>query len=163
MPGTRTSPVMTGAASFLELTLRWIDAVGDVRSDTTMILATATEAQMEAVVAAAQAGSNASIYSTSSRKVWAGAKSKSNALAAIRLSAQDNIVYHAKDANRNDRRSFLPSPIAAVFVADTETPDEGDAEMIAWMDAYDVVWAGTFAGVSLRLTERREINEKVNL
>ncbi len=160
---TRTAPAITGAATFIEISIRWIDAVGDIRSDATIVDAGATVAQIEAVVAAAQAASNASIYAVRVTDVFEGAKSKANADSAVRESLQDNIVYHAKDTGRVDRRSFLPSPLVAVFVADTETPDEGDGLIVALMAAWDAVWAGTFAGVSLRFTERREINEKVTL
>jgi len=163
MPGTRTAPAITGAATFIEISLRWIDAVGDLRSDASIIDASATDVEIEAVAADMQAGSNASLYSVRSTRVFEGAKTKSNALAAVRESAQDNIVYHAKNTGRVDRRAFLPAPLASVFVSDTETPNEGNAALVAIMTAWDDVWAGTFAGVSLRFTERRDINEKVNL
>ena len=140
-----------------------IDAVGDLRSDASIIDAAATDIQIEAVAAAIVAGSNSSLYAVRLTEVFEGAKSKSNALSAVRESVQDNIVYHAKDTGRVDRRSFLPSPIQAVFVTDTETPNDTNALLIAIMDAWDAVWGGTFNGVSLRFSERREINEKVNL
>jgi hypothetical protein len=76
---------------------------------------------------------------------------------------QDNIVYHAKDAGQVDRRAFVPSPLQAAFIADTETPDAADVLMTDVMTAWDAAWAGTFAGISLRFSERREINEKVQL
>jgi hypothetical protein len=163
MPGTRTAPDITGSPTFKEVSLRWIDAVGDLRSDASIIAAAASDAQVEAVAADMQAGSNSSLYTVRLTEVFSGAKSKTNALSAVRESVQNNIVYHAKDSGRVDRRSFLPAPIQALFVTDTETPDESKAVMIAIMVAWDAVWAGTFAGVSLRFSERREINEKVNL
>ncbi len=163
MPGTRTAPAITGTPTFKEISLRWIDAIGDRRSDASIVDAAATDIQIEAVAADMQAASNASLYSVRLTEVFEGALSKSNALAAIRESVQNNIVYHAKDTGRVDRRAFIPSPLASDFVANTETPDEGDTAMIDLMGAWDDVWAGTFAGVSLRFTERREINEKVNL
>lgn len=163
MPGTRTAPAITGAATFIEISLRWIDAVGDLRSDASIVDGAATDTQIEAVAADMQAGSNASLYSVRVTDVYDGAKTKANALAAVRESVQSNIVYHAKDAGRNDRRAFLPSPIAAVFVTGTETPDEADVALDDIMTAWDAVWAGTYAGVSLRFSERREINQKVNL
>lgn len=163
MPGTRTAPDVTGAASFIEISLRWIDAVGDRRSDASMIAAAATDVQIEAVAAKMVLASNASLYAIRKTSVYEGALSKGNALAAIRESVQDNIVYHAKDTARVDRRAFVPSPLAANFVTNTETPNDGATTMTDVMTAWDAAWAGTFAGVSLRFTERREINEKVNL
>lgn len=163
MPGTRTAPTIDGTGTFIEISLRWIDAVGDVRSDASLIASAASDAQIESVAAGMAAASNASLYAVRVTKVYEGAKSKTNGSASSRISSDDNIVYHAKDTARVDRRSFLPAPTAAVFVANTETPDAGDAEIVAIMAAWDAVWAGTFAGVSLRFTERREINEKVNL
>lgn len=163
MAGTRTAGTVDGTGSFKEVSVRWIDAVGDIRSDATIVDAAATDVQIEAVVAALQAASNASIYAVRVTEVYEGAKSKANAVSGVRESVQDNVVYHAKDTGRVDRRSFLPAPLQAVFVADTETPDEGDALIVTLMSTWDTVWAGTFAGVSLRFTERREINEKVQL
>ena len=163
MPGTRTAPALTGAATFTEISLRWIDAVGDLRSDASIIDAAATAAQKEAVAADMQAASNASLYSVRDTDVFDGAMSKGNALAAVRESVQSNIVYHAKDAGRNDRRAFVVSPIAANFVTDTETPNDTATTMTDVMDAWDAVWAGTYAGRSLRFSERRDINAKVNL
>lgn len=163
MPGTRTAPAITGTATFIEISLRWIDAVGDLRSDASIVAAAATDIEIEAVASDMQAGSNASLWAVRKTEVFEGAKTKSNALSAVRESAQDNIVYHAKDTGRVDRRSFLPAPLASTFVTDTETPDESTTILIDIMAAWDAVWAGTFAGVSLRFTERRDINEKVNL
>jgi len=163
MAGTRTAPTVDGSPTFIEISLRWIDAIGDVRSDVSLVAAAATDAQIEAVAAAMAAGSNASLYAMRITQVYEGAKSKANGDNAVRESAQDNIVYHAKDTGRVDRRSFLPAPLEAVFVANTETPDAGDGLITAIMTAWDNAWAGTFAGISLRFTERREINEKVNL
>jgi len=160
---TRTASTVDGTGEFREVSLRWIDAVGDIRSDATIIDAGATDVQIEAVAAAMQAASNASLYAIRVTDVYEGAKSKGNADSAVRESLQDNIVFHAKDSGRVDRRSFVPAPLAAVFVADTETPDEGDGLIVALMAAWETIWAGTFAGVSLRFTERREINEKVTL
>lgn len=163
MPGTRTAPALTGAATFTEISLRWIDAVGDRRSDASIIAAAATDVQKEAVAADMQAGSNASLFAVRDTDVYEGAMTKANALSAVRESEDDNIVYHAKDTGRVDRRAFLPAPIQANFVTDTETPDETATTLVDIMAAWDAVWAGTFAGVSLRFSERREINEKVNL
>lgn len=163
MPGTRTAPAITGSPTFLRISLRWIDAVGDVRSDSSLMDAAATDVQIEAVAAKMVAASNASLYEVDVSEVFKGAKAKSNALSAIRESIQNNVVYHAKDTGQVDRRSFLPSPLQAVFVTDTETPDASDVLLTDVMTAWDAVWAGTFAGVSLRFSERREINEKVSL
>lgn len=160
---TRTASTVDGTGEFREVSLRWIDAVGDIRSDATIIAAAASDAEIEAVAAAMQAATNASLYAIRVTDVYEGAKSKANADSAVRESLQDNIVFHAKDAGRVDRRSFLPAPLAAVFVANTETPDESDGLIVTLMAAWETLWAGTFAGVSLRFTERREINEKVTL
>lgn len=163
MPGTRTAPDVTGTATYRIISLRWIDAVGDVRSDASIVDAAATDIQVEAIAAKMVLASNASLYEVRLTEVFKGAKSKGNALAAVRESADDNIVYHAKDTTQADRRAFVPSPLAADFVTDTETPDATATTMTDMMTAWDAAWAGSFAGVSLRFTERREINEKVNL
>lgn len=160
MPGSRTAPDVAASATFIEISLRWIDAIGDVRSDTSLVDATATDAEIEAVAVKMQAGSNSSLWEVKVSEVYEGAKSKGNALAAVRESLQTNVVYHAKNTARVDRRAYLPSPIAAVFVTDTETPDTTNSVFTELFTAWLAVWKGTFASVSLRLTERREINER---
>lgn len=163
MPGTRTAPDITGSPNFIEVSLRWIDAVGDRRSDMSMVDAAATDIQIEAIAADMQAGSNASLWAVRRTDIYEGAMTKTNALSAVRISEDDNIVYHAKDAGRVDRRAFLPAPLEAVFLADTEVPDPSTTILTDIMDSWNAAWAGSFAGVSMRFSERREINEKVNL
>lgn len=163
MPGTRTAPDITGTPSFKEISLRWIDAVGDRRSDASIVAAAATDVQIEAVAATMVLASNASLYEVRLTEIFEGAMSKSNALAAVRESVQSNIVYHAKDVTRADRRAFVVAPLAADFVTNTETPNDTASTMTNMMTAWDAVWAGSFSGVSLRFSERREINEKVTL
>ncbi len=163
MPGTRTAPAITGTPTFKEISLRWIDANGNRRSDASIVDAAATDIQVEAVAADMQAGSNASLWAVRLVEIFEGAMTKSNALAAVKESENDNIVYHSKDATRADRRAFLPAPLESVFVSATNVPDPANALLAAIMLAWEDAWAGTFSGLSLRFSERREINEKVNL
>lgn len=163
MPGTRTASVVDATPDYKVVSLQWIDADGDSRGDSIAVPTSATEVQIEAVAAKMVLASNASLWRVVVGNVFEGAKSKSNALEAVRESAQDNIVFHAKNGLRVSTRVYVPAPLAAVFVTDTETPDASSTELDEMMTAVLALLAGTFAGVSLRFTERREIGEKVNL
>lgn len=163
MAGTRTAPTVDATPDYQLVSIRYIDANGDKRSDSSIIDTGATDAEVEDLIAKMQLGTNASIYEVRLTGVFKGAISSANADDAVRVSADDNIVYHAKDSVQNDRRAFVPAPIAALFVAGTEVPDAAVTILDDIIAAWDVVWAGTYAGLSLRFTERREINEKINL
>jgi len=163
MAASRVVPLIDGSPTFKQITLRWIDAVGDLRTDTSIIDATTTTGQIESLVAAMLSASNASLYAAYVTDVYLGEKSKANALHEVRESVNDNIVYHAKDPNRENRRAYVPAPISSMFIDDTEIPDENAIKRDQIMTKWDTVWKGSFAGVSLRFTERRDINKKGEL
>jgi hypothetical protein len=117
----------------------------------------------EAVAVALQAASNASLYSIRLSFIYEGARSHKNALNEVRVSSQDSIVYHAKDEAHNSMRARIPSPLKALLLPGSKTPYVSDARIVAWMTAWDNAWNGTYGGVSLRFSERGEINPRVQV
>lgn len=164
MPGTRTAPNIGGTPTFKRISIGLIDAQGDLRSLSLIGIAATTVSMVETLVAAIQDASNASIYSCTISDVYEGARSKANALNAPVVSLYSNIVYHVKASPSESQRGYVPAPLSAVFVAGTDTPDSTNTLLITIMAAVDsVVGAAAYTGVSLRYTERREINDSVPL
>jgi len=72
MAGVRTAPDVTTAATFRQLHVRWIDNSGDITSEAYLVPAAATTAQIEAMLDALQACSNASLFEASISQHWGG-------------------------------------------------------------------------------------------
>jgi len=164
MPGTRTAPTVDGIApSYLAVSVSFIDAVGDPRTVTIQAPAGTAVADIEAYVNALQAASNASIWKVSVQEIYEGVESIANALAAVRESVDDSIVIHYKNALRVSQRVYIPSFLDTLTLVGTENPDVTDALFAAVnLTALDVL-GGTYAAKTARVTERREINEAVQV
>lgn len=165
MPGTRTAPAITAAATYKRVSIHWVDNSGEVRSDSANVPVGATAAQIEAVIVALQAASNASVYQVDVSEIRLGAKSSANALNVGRSpSVFDNIVGHFKDdVTTASQRLFIPAPIEAVMVVGTDTPDVSTTELSDLVVAGEAMLAGAYDIKSYRYSERRDINTKVNL
>ena len=163
MPGNRTAPAVNGTPTFKTVSLKWIDASGDKRSDSLQIPTAATNAQVEAWAASEQAGSNASLYAVISEDHYNSAPDKSNALDESKDSVYDNLVYLAKTSANLSKRGFLPAPIAAMFTPGTDTIDPTSTVLADIFTAFLALAGAGYSIVSARYTERREINEAVNI
>lgn len=161
MPGTRTAPPVDGTGSFARLSIGMIDAQGDIRSVSLIVDAALSAANQEALVDALQTITNASIYEIEFTQVYSGARSVSNASDEVVNSVYSNIVYHVKSSPTSSQRGYVPAPIDAVFVADTDTPDTTNADLAAWFAAVLTAVGVAYTGQSVRYTERREINDAV--
>ncbi len=159
----RVLPTIDGSPTYTEISLRYIDYVGDQHAVVSIIDGKATDAQLEFLVIQTVARSQASLHTLRITQVYAGEKSKDNAFTPPFSSVQDMIVYHAKDANHKSRRAYLPAPARPNFLPASDTPGSEPAQMGNWLNAWSTVWAGTFEGVSMRFTQRREINKKIDL
>lgn len=153
----RTVPTVDGSGNYREVTIKWIDANNGRRSDTYRLAQDATDAEVEAIVAALAAQSNANIYQVKTSMVYNAVAVPSDAIEASRVSVWDNVVILFKDAAGNSRDWFLPAPVDALFIAGTNNLDpEGD---IGTVDvAIDPALETAFVVVSYRYTERRKKN-----
>ena len=159
----RTSPTVDGSGNFKMVTFKYIDAHGESRSDRYKIAQTATDAQIEAVVAALGAASNGNLYRVEVLEIYNANKLKSAAVDAEKASVHDNIVMLFKDTAGNSRDFFLPSPLDATLVTGTTNPDAASVELAAVLAAIDAMVEAAFAAISVRFTERREKNSSVAL
>lgn len=166
MAGTRTAGTVDGTPNAKKVSLHWIDKSGEKRSDTAYFDEAATDAEIEAYVAAAQALSNSSLYKVQVSLVYEGAASSSNAAQAIFEDVAQNLVWQAKlPASAFSLRTFIPSPVQAVTMVggNSEEPDPATTEMAAYQAALLAVLPVGYGLVGVRFTQRRDINNQVKL
>lgn len=175
MAGTRTAPDATGTATSKHLSVHFIDDSTDTWSESHIIAAASTPAQIEAYLDALQADSGASIYKFSVESVWGtdaladadNAEGDADLLKSRSVFDTLNITLkHTTDPEKKDKIVRIPAPIAANFVADgdflSDVIDGASAELGAVMTtalvlfpSYTVVWA--------RYSEKTELNQKVRI
>lgn len=154
----RTVPTVDGTGNFRQVTIKTIDANNGKRSDTFMVDAAATDAEIEALIAAQAAVSNANIYQVKVSMVYNSVPNPGDATEAPLLSVWDNIVLLMKDSANNSQDWFIPAPIDAALVAGTKNPNPANALLQAYRDAVDAVMASAYEPVSYRFTERSKKN-----
>jgi hypothetical protein len=162
MAGTRTAPTVNGTPTFKRVSVSYMDVSGDKRSVSYPIGNADTDAEVEALVAALQAGSQATIYRVSVEDVYNSVEDSGNAEAGSRDSVYDNVAVLAKSSANVSRNFFLPAPDPSIMLGDQDQVDPGSTELGAIFTAYLAVSA-TFSILSARYTERREINQKINI
>lgn len=161
----RHAPTVNGTPTIKKLSLRWIDASGDVRADSIDLPAGATDAQIEAYAVSVSDpdASNADLYAIDVTAAYQTVPDKNNAVDAPKDSVYDNLVFLAKTAAGLSKRGFLPAPAGAIFVPGTDTVDPANAELAAIFTAFLAMVGAGYSIKSARYTERREINEAVNI
>lgn len=159
----RTAPTVNGTPQFRTVSNRWIDFSGDKRSDSLQTPAGATNAQIEAYAVALGAGSNASLYAVVVEDHYNSVPDKSNAVDEPKDSVFDNLVFLAKTVANASQRGFLPAPVGSMFVAGTDTIDPTNTDLADIFTAFLALVGAGYSIVSARYTERREINEAVNI
>lgn len=157
-PMPRTVPTIDGTPNRLEVSVRYIDANGLKRSDTLQIDGDSTDVEIEAIIAALAAASNANIYAVQVSQVYSDVPNSGDALDATRNSAKDNFVLLFKNATINAGRDyFIPAPKEAMFLGGSNIPDTSNALLLAVRDAIDATLVN-FEPVTVRFTERRKKN-----
>lgn len=174
MAGTRTAPDVTGAATFKQVSMHFIDNSGDVKSDSYLTPVAATAAQIEAFADGLQLLSHASLYQIDVSQSWG------SAALADRNNAEDNAekstsifdalvtTWKHTDPNYATKRMIIPAPIEDLFlgagsgtVADSVDPTNGDLNTLfgAALAMFGAGW-----GVSwIRYVEKKEVNERVRV
>lgn len=159
----RVVPDIDGDPTYIDVTFKWIDADGDTRSDVLRVDRKATHVQIEEAVVRILAPSACLLWEVRVAYVYGARKDKSAAGNPKGYQVQKQLVYHAKNAQHESRRSYIPGPRASYFVDGTETPLATQSQLLDWMAAIDTLLGGTFAPVSLRFTQRRDIGKKKDL
>ena len=162
MPGTRTAPTVDGSPTFKQLSLTFYDYTGDQRTDSYLIDAAATNAQIEAICAAIVPLSNGSLWRIKVGEVYNSIGDSSNAIEEVRENAKDNVVFLMKDLSQNGMDWFIPAPTNDMFTEGTESINPTYGATATFLTAILAVKAG-FDIVSGRFTHRRQIGTKVNI
>jgi len=123
MPGTRTAPLMTATATSRQVSIRLIDASGDLYAEPLVVPVAATAAQVEAWVGAYAAASNASVYGVEDTAFREGDADPDNAVAAYRGSVKDGINLLFRDvANRQTFTDRVIAPVADAMQGNQDIP-----------------------------------------
>lgn len=163
MPGTRTAPDVTTAATGKLVSFHWIDVSGAKRADSYQLPVSATNAQIEAMADALQAGSNASLWKIGIENVFGSVEDSDNALAATKSSqVQDQLFFTAKHTSPLQivQRAYIPAPINDLFIGNTDNVDPTSTEAAAILTAFLAMLGAGYSVVWGRYTQRTEINEK---
>lgn len=153
---TRTAPSFTAAASRRNITLRLIDASGDLYSETLPVAVAATAANVETWAAAYAAASNASLYGIVDSIERLGDADPDNATVGQRNSVKDGVNSLYKVASTGEALTTrLVAPIPAVMQGNQDIPLLSATEMSALIVAYLALLSG-FGFNSAQYTERRE-------
>lgn len=161
----RTVGTVDGSPEARSLSVSLIDVSGDLRTVTSRIATGALSTEIDAFVTALAAATNASIYKVSVTDMYVGSESPSSALDAGKSSSvYDNVVTLWTDVtNARSENVFIPAPVSALFIDDTDNVDATAALLTAVTAAFDDIKFGAPTLKSLRYTERREINTRTKV
>jgi len=162
MAGTRTAPTTVSAETYKQISIGFIDASGDVWSESLRVPVATTAAAIDAMIADIQERSNASIWRTEVTEVREGAASTSNATTDPRSqSVFDHILMTFKNiATGMSQRVYVPAPLEATLLDPaSDVPNITDLSDLG-TSALVVLGAG-YAFKSARYTESREMNAAV--
>jgi hypothetical protein len=143
--------------------LQYIDSEGKPRTDSYEIPTGATDAQLNTLVNAVGAITNANLWNVGITGWWMGGiPTKTLAVDATNDSVKDNLVLLMKTVTNTDPFDFFvpANNEVASMVAGTENPDPTTVEMIALIAAIEAVWA-FHEPISYRFSERRLKNKAV--
>lgn len=163
MAGTRTAPTVDGSPNKVILSLSVIDASGDKYSDSLLLTSVPLDADIEALVAAYQAVTQASVYRVNVQVQYEGDIDADNAETDQRNSVKDGINLLFKDLTTFQTQTpRVVAPIPEVMQGNQDIPLLTYAAMITYIaEAGDILTA--YALQSAQYTERRErSNEKVS-
>lgn len=159
MAGTRTATTVDGSGNYKHISFTFIDISGDQRTISADVENATTDAEIEALGAALQAASQASLWRIGVEVVYAGDDDMNNATGGSRDSVFDNVAIRFKNAATNAGTStYIPAPDPAVMLADSDMVDPASTELAAVFTAWLAMTPG-FSVKSARYTERREINQ----
>lgn len=160
----RTAPVVDlGTPTSLVLSVSFIDYTGDVRTDSYRMPATVTDTEIDALVAALGADSDANLWKVSVAREFAADEDATPANNTGRGSVSQNLAIRLKNPAGDGRNVFVPAPIESQFIPDTDEIDPASATLAAVLTAaVDIMPAG-FTARSVRFSGRREKNKAIKL
>jgi len=153
-------PDVTGAATRIPYSIRYIDHTGDKRADalTGFDTTNVTPANIQALNVAMGGATNAEMYEGVIGDVFGVVPDKSNANVADRSEVVNNIVVLAKNAAGASVNLFIPAPVPALFVTGSDEIDPASTELAAVFTALLALLPTGFEIVSARYTSRKQYN-----
>lgn len=150
--------------TYRRLKIGLIDDSGDKRSLSLRVDNATTLVQARAVASTLGDITSASIYSLELSDVFEANPLASQALDGEQNSVFENVVISfANRAQGTTFQAYIPAPIEAIMQGDTDTVNVANAEYLLYLNAINAVKIAGFDAVSVRYTERREINDSVAL
>jgi len=162
MAGTRTAPTIDGSPTYLTVSITVYDWTGDQRTDSYQIDADSSDAEIEAFVAAMVATSNATVWRVTIGQVYNGDGDKNDAVEEVWENVKDNVVLLAKKTDNSAQDFFIPSPINAMFLENSEEIDPSSAVLVTLL-ASVLPMRANYSWKSARLSHRKQIGTKINL
>jgi hypothetical protein len=154
--GTRTAPAFTASATARQITLRLIDASGDLYSVNKQVAVAATAANIEAWAAAYAAASQASLYEIDDHLLRVGDADPDNADTGDRDSVADGInLAYKNPTTLQTYTDRLVAPIGDVMQGNQDIPLLSATELANLITAELAITTG-FNFQSGQYTERRE-------
>lgn len=164
MAGTRTAPTVDGTGfSYKRVSVAVMDWTGEKRSDSYQFDIAATDAQIEAFIAAQQLISNATIYRVEVAEVYSSVADQSNADENVWEEASTNLVIQTKNPTNQSIRTFVPSPINEMFIENTEAIDPTNVDLTAYLVAMAALLPVGYEVVGARFTARRQMNQQIKI
>jgi hypothetical protein len=180
MAGTRTAPDVTGAITAKQLSVHFVDISGDVWSESYLLPAASTNAQVEAYVDAVQAGSAASIYKIEVNSVYgtdaladsSNAQNDGEVKGASVFDKLNVTLKHTTDPEKKNKIVSVPAPLAILFTRNpaaapydfiSDTIDGGSAELAAILAAALTMFGAGWAIAWARYVEHVEVNERTRI
>lgn len=162
MAGTRTAPAIDGTPPWQNVSFHFIDNTEDSRAISGQFPPDTTAAQIEAIAAALQTRSNASLYRVDVTSSYSSQPDPGNADPVVHLSVYDNVVLLFKDQLNHSQNFFIPAPTEAVQPDNSDTPDTAQllALGIVIVNALEEGTTDDWQVISARFTERREKNQR---
>lgn len=122
MPGTRKAPTVNGTPTYVRLGVHLIDNTGNKVSDSIIIPATVTDAEIETYIAKYALASNASIYRVEVNYVYSGQEDAGNAATQIHddVAQVINFLMKSDTDDSQSQRAVLRAPIDSIFLAESD-------------------------------------------
>jgi len=162
MAGTRTAPTVDGTPPWQNVSFQFIDSSEDIRSVSIQFPPGTTAAQIEAVAAALQTRSNASLFNIEVKAAYASAPDAGNADPVVHLSVFDNVVMLFKNQLNQSQNIFIVAPTTDVQPTGSDTPDTTELIPLGLVvvNALEMGTTDDWQVISARYTERREKNQR---
>jgi len=162
MPGTSTIPTILAGETGYTLSMSWKDNEDAEYTDTIKTDATVSIAEIQALVDAAQAASNASSFKVSWTTVWEGVADSSNALAQAHESVFDKMRLSFKAiATGAYDQVYVPAPLTAIILSGGVV-DTANALYIAWRAAVVAVMQTGFTALNAGFVQNSKRNNSVS-